>query len=100
MSIIMRNLATRLGVLIWCSFVLFANAASADWDGQALTSGGQIRTQFVGAIPWHYPVEHAPTIGVVTTLIAAATVLGLAVLRRKASEQTHLLRERLERETA
>jgi PAS domain S-box-containing protein len=100
MNIIMRNRATRLGVLIWCNCVLFANAASADGDGQALTNGGQIRTLFVAAIPWHYPVEHAATIVVVMTLIAAVTILWVALLRRQVSEQTRRLRERLERETA
>jgi PAS domain S-box-containing protein len=100
MSIIMRNLAIRLGVLIWCSCVLFANAASADVGAQALTNGGQIQTLFVAAIPWHYPVEHAAMLVVVMTLIAAVTLLWLALLRRKVSEQTHRLRERLERETA
>jgi PAS domain S-box-containing protein len=103
MSIIMRNRATRLGVLIWCSCVLFASAASAasaDGDGQALTNGGQIRMLFVAAIPWHYPVEDAATIVVVMTLIAAVTILWVALLRRQVSEQTRRLRERLERETA
>jgi PAS domain S-box-containing protein len=96
----MRNRATRLGVLIWCGFVLFANSASADGDGQALTNGGQIRMLFVAAIPWHYPVEHAATIVVVMTLIAAVTILWVALLRRQVSEQTSSLRERLEREIA
>ena len=103
MSIIMRNRATRLGFLIWCSGVLFAyaaNAASADWDGQALTNGGQIRRLFVAAIPWHYPVEHAATIVAVMTLIAAVTILWVALLRRQVSKQTRGLRERLEREIA
>lgn len=95
----MRNLAIRLDVLIWCSCVLFANAASADVGAQALTNGGQIRTPFVAAIPWHYPVEHAAMLVVVMTLIAAVTLLWLAMLRRKVSEQTYRLRERLERET-
>ena len=99
----MRNRATRLGFLIWCSGVLFAyaaNAASADWDGQALTNGGQIRRLFVAAIPWHYPVEHAATIVAVMTLIAAVTILWVALLRRQVSKQTRGLRERLEREIA
>jgi PAS domain S-box-containing protein len=100
MSIIMRNRATRLGFLIWCSCVLFANAASVDGDGQARTNDGQIRTLFVAAIPWHYPAEHAATLVVVMTLMAAVTVLWLALLLRKVSEQTRSLRERLEREIA
>ena len=99
----MRNRATRLGFLIWCSCVLFAyaaNAASADGNGQALTNGRQIRMLFVAAIPWHYLVEHAATIVLVITLIAAVTILWVALLRRQVSEQTRALRERLERETA
>src|ERR1035437_1860586 len=100
MSIIMHNRATRLGFLIWCSCILFANAASVDGDGQALTNGGQIRMLFVAAIPWHYPVEPAATIVVVMTLIAAVTLVWVALLRRKVREQTRGLRELLERETA
>jgi PAS domain S-box-containing protein len=100
MSIIMRNRTTRLGFLLWCSGVLFAYAASADGDGQALTNGGQIRMLFMAAIPWHYPVEHAATIVLVMALIAALTILWVALLHRQVSEQTRALRERLERETA
>ena len=96
----MHNRATRLGFLIWCSCILFANAASVDGDGQALTNGGQIRMLFVAAIPWHYPVEPAATIVVVMTLIAAVTLVWVALLRRKVREQTRGLRELLERETA
>ena len=99
----MRNRATTLGVLIWSSCALFAyaaSAASADGDGQALTNGGQIRMLFVAAIPWHYPVEHAATIVLAMTLIAAVTVLWVAQMRRQVSKQTRDLRERLERETA
>ncbi len=103
MSIIMRNRATRLGVLIWFGCVLFASAASADRNGLTLTNGGnggQIRTSFLAAIPWHYPVEHAATIVLVMTLIAAVTILWVALLRRQVRIQTRRLRERLERETA
>ena len=99
----MRNRATRLGFLIWCSCVLFAyaaNAASADGNGQALTNGRQIRMLFVAAIPWHYPVEHAATMVLAMALIAAVTVLWVAQMRRQVSKQTRALRERLERETA
>jgi len=96
----MRNRTTRLGFLLWCSGVLFAYAASADGDGQALTNGGQIRMLFMAAIPWHYPVEHAATIVLVMALIAALTILWVALLHRQVSEQTRALRERLERETA
>ena len=106
----MGNRATRLGVLVWCScfvFAIAANAARADSDGQTLPSagqiwpnGGQIRMLLVAAIPWHYPVEHAAAIVLVMTLIAALTVLWVALLRRQVSEQTRGLRERLERETA
>jgi PAS domain S-box-containing protein len=99
----MRNRATTLGVLIRSSCALFAyaaSAASADGDGQALTNGGQIRMLFVAAISWHFPVEHSATIVVVMTLIAAVTIVWVALLRRKFREQTRGLRERLERETA
>jgi PAS domain S-box-containing protein len=99
----MRNRATTLGVLIRSSCALFAyaaSAASADGDGQALTNGGQIRMLFVAAISWHFPVEHSATIVVVMTLIAAVTIVWVALLRRKVREQTRGLRERLERETA
>jgi PAS domain-containing protein len=110
MSINMGNRATRLGVLVWCScfvFAIAANAARADSDGQTLPNagqiwpnGGQIRMLLVATIPWHYPVEHAAAIVLVMTLIAALTVLWVALLRRQVSEQTRGLRERLERETA
>ncbi len=103
MSMIKHNRATRLDVLIWCNCALLAyaaSAASADGDRQALTNGGQIRLLFGAAIPWRYPVEHAATIVLAMTLIAAVTVLWVVQLRRQVSKQTRGLQERLERETA